>query len=61
MEAGVPSEGIVGLSEQITSTLRWKNRESQLRERVGGLELVSFPFLPSPRTWTLDECNLVSQ
>ena len=61
MEAGVPSEGIVGLSEQITSTLRWKNRESQLRERVGGLELVSFPFLPSTRTWTLDECNLVSQ
>ena len=61
MEAGVPSEGIVGLSEQITSTLRGKNRQSQPRERVGGLELVSFPFLPSLRTWTLDECNLVSQ
>ena len=61
MGAGVPSEGIVGLSEQITSTLRWKNRQSQLRERVGGLELVSFLFLPSLSTWTLDKCNLVSQ
>lgn len=55
MEAGVPSEGIVSLSEQITSTLRCEEQTGQPRQRVGGLELISFPFLPSLRMWTLDK------